>query len=97
MHAAETVEHGQRSLQGVAVIKGVHIGIAVGLGVNGSSKVVLGTDVGIYGRQESSCGSCLLRPVVIQFQLSTLHLMIVLHGILHALQHRPGRLCLQII
>jgi len=66
MQAVESVEHGQRGLQGVAIIKGTYISIAIGRRVDGSPEVILGTDVGIYDRQESSCGTRLAGLIIVQ-------------------------------
>ena len=48
VHSAEAVEHRQRGIHAVVVIEGAHIGIAVGLRVDGASEVVLGSDAGIH-------------------------------------------------
>ena len=94
MQTVETIKHRQRNLYGIAIIEGANIGIAVGLRVYRPSEVVLRTDVGIHGRQEATGSTGLGNLVIVEFQFSLPHLMVVLHGILHALHGSPTRLSL---
>ena len=85
MQTAEPVEDRQRGRQLITIIKSAHIGIAVGLRIDGTSKVILGTDIGIDRRQESSDGSCPFGLIVVEFQLSLPHLVVMFHRITHTL------------
>ena len=89
MQTVEAVEYRQRGLQGVAIIKGTHVRIAIGLWVDGASEVILGTDTRIHIRKKTANGTRLVGLVVVKVECSPLHLVVVLHGILHTLLHRP--------
>ena len=96
MQAVEAIEHRQRDLYGITIIKGTYIGIAVGLRVYCPTEVVLRTDIGIHGRKESAGSTVFGHLVVVEFQFCTPHLMVVLHGILHALHNRQTGLGLRL-
>ena len=96
MQAAESVKHRQQCLNGVAIVKGAYIGVAVGLRVNRPSEVVLRTDVGINGRKEAPGSIVFGYFIIVEFQLCPPHLMVMLHGIPHALHGSPTRLCLRL-
>ena len=89
MQTTESVEYWQRRRELITIIKGTHIGIAVGLWVDGTTKVILGTDVAIHRRQEITDSTGLRCLIVVEFQLGLFHLVIMLHRILHALLHGP--------
>ena len=89
VQSAEAVEHGQRGIHAVVVIEGAHVGIGIGLRVDGAAEVVLGSYAGIHRWQEIADGTQLRCLVVVEFQFGSLHLMVMLYGILHALLHRP--------
>ena len=95
MKPTESVEHGQRGRQLITIIKGTHIGIAVGLRVDGASEVILGANASIHRRQETTDSLRFLRLIVVEFQRSLFHLVVMFHSILHALLHCPrlGRGC----
>ena len=89
MHPVESVEHRQRGLEGITIIEGAHVGITVGLRVDGSSEVILYADIGIDGREESPYRLFLRCQLTVELQLGTLHLMVMRNSILHTLPHGP--------
>ena len=87
MNTTEAIEDRQRCRQLITIIKGTHIGIAVGLGVDGSSKVILCPDIPIDSRQKPAYSASLCGFIVVEFERCLSHLVVVSHGICHTLLH----------
>ena len=91
-HPLKAVEQGNRGTHAVAIIKGTHVGIGVGLRVDRPTKIILVAYAGMQRGQESTHRLRLVAPIVFHGQPLLCHLVVVLHGVAHTLLHRPRRL-----